>query len=357
MKAGQLIRRSPHPAPVGRPDFYKRELHPSLLIRSGNTLPTRNFLSGDVREPQAVDIGRECVKRYGYYPLNFSFPRPDLMPELSGPRPHFLSSTIPGEPFSFDSWVEYLAEYQSSYWALSTRKGGWDTFRHLEILFSGAIPLMPRLEKSQRFSLAHFPKRALVQVLRSLIEDGPALPDEATRDFFWNHAHTRLTSVAMATYLLEAASLGSGRLLFLDRDLPHRSDYLSLFTLIGLLQAKGTEVVTAFEPAYLFDDYQGDTAKLYGRGFGFSKVLSSSLRSRESLKPDATSAEIAALSETCDSIVVGNFDSNRTLVGELRAHGVPEHKFVCVVGSDLVPDFSLRRGIKSSAMTFFVREF
>jgi len=79
-----------------------------------------------------------------------------MMPSSLANRPHFLSSTIPGEPFSFDSWDDYLLEYQSSYFALSTKKGGWDTFRHLEILFSGTIPLIPRLAKANAFFAGSF---------------------------------------------------------------------------------------------------------------------------------------------------------------------------------------------------------
>jgi len=357
MKIGQIIRRSPHPAPVGRPDYYKRELQSSLFIRSVSHLPTRPFLIAELTEPKPVDNGRQCFQRYGYYPLNFSFPRPELMPITEVPRPHFLSTTIPGEAFSFDSWDDYLAEYRSAYFALSTKKGGWDTFRHLEILFSGSIPLMPRLEAAHKFSLAHFPKRALIEVLRSLRQEGPAVPDPETRMFFQDFARSRLTTAAMATYVLEVAALGQQKILFLDRDLALRPDYLSAFALIGLLQVKGSDVVPAFVPEYLFDDYSGDTGRLYGRGFGYSQVLASALRPRDSLTIDTPARDVATMAEGFDSIFVGNFDANRSLVAELLDLGVPSGKFVCVVGSDIPPDFALRRGIRGAGMTFFVREF
>ena len=124
MKWGQLRRGSPEPAPVGRPDYYSRELAPALFLRDASKLPQRTFLDADHREPAAVDLGRECFSTYGVYPLNFSFPQPEMMPSALAKRPYFLSSTIPGGPFSFDSWDDYLLEYQSSYFALSTKKGG-----------------------------------------------------------------------------------------------------------------------------------------------------------------------------------------------------------------------------------------
>lgn len=357
MRGGQLLRRSSEPAPVGRPDYYKRELHSSLLVRSSENIPVREFLAPDHSEASAENLAEQCHNRHGYFPLNFSFPRPDLMPRATGHRPHFLSDTIPGAPFSFDSWEAYLAEYRSSYWALSTKKGGWDTFRHLEILFSGGIPLMPGLSRSHRFSLAHFPKRALIHIYRSLVAKGPAIPGAHTREFLGHFASEHLTSEAMARYLLRTARAEDSSVVFLDRSLPSRTDYLSAFTFIGLSKHTGGGVKAAWEPAYVYDDFEGDTQRLYGRGFGYSRSLPAASRSATGLTADVSSRDVAALTESYDRIVVGNYDANVELVGQLLAHGVPAHKFICVVGSDFPADSRMRRDIARSEMTFFVREF
>jgi hypothetical protein len=356
MRLGQLLRGSPEPAPVGRPDYYKRELHPSLLVRFADSLPVREFIKPGHQERNVLDVARDCHGRDGVYPLNFSFPRPELMPIDVSSRPHFLSSTIPGEPFSFDSWDDYLAEYRSAYFALSTKKGGWDTFRHLEILFSGGIPLMPGLGRAHAHSLAHFPKKALVGVYESLVQDGPALPGSATQTFFRDFAREHLSSEAMARYLLELTGLESSSILFVDESLPVRTDYLSAFTYIGLKQVTGKHTQAAFEPHFLFDDFTGDTRTLYGRGFGYSRSLPAALRG--SLATGGTSpSQLAELSASFDVLVIGNYDANRGLVEELRQRGVPADKFVCIVGSDLPSDFRLRHDIARSGMTFFIREF
>lgn len=357
MRLGQFLRGSSEPAPVGRPDYYKRELHPSLLVRSANSLPVRDFIAPGHQERNVLDGARDCHRRDGVYPLNFSFPRPGLMPTELTERPHFLSSTIPGEPFSFDSWDDYLAEYRSAYFALSTKKGGWDTFRHLEILFSGGIPLMPGLGKAHRHSLAHFPKRALVGLYDSLVQDGPAVPSEATQTFFRDFAKAHLTSEAMAGYVLQLTGLESSSILFVDESLPSRTDYLSAFTYIGLKQVTGQRTQAAFEPHYLFDDFAGDTSTLYGRGFGYSRSLPAALRSSLASSGETDASRLTEISASFDAIVVGNYDANRGLVDSLRQQGVPASKFVCVVGSDLPSDFRLRHDIARSGMTFFVREF
>ena len=357
MKLGQWRRGSSEPAPVGRPDYYKRELHPTLLVRGASSLPVRSFLPEDHTEPQVIDIARKCRDSLGVYPLNFSFPRPQRRPEILADRPHFLSSTIPGEPFSFSDWDAYLEEYQSAYFALSTKKGGWDTFRHLEILFSGAVPLMPGLAKAHPFALSHYPKRALVSVYEDLVDNGPAVPDQPTREFFIRYANEHLTSAAMAQYFLDATGIDPTRALFIDRSLATKADYLSAFSFIGLKQVLGNHMEAAFEPAYLFDDYPDDTARFYGKGFGYSLSLPASLRSQESLPLDAPIAEVVERSEDCDTIVIGNYDGNRELAAGLLEAGIPPPRIICILGSDLPPDGRLLREIRASGMTFFVREF
>ena len=362
MKWGHFIRGSAEPAPVGRPDYYRRELADSLFVRSADALPVKSFVPEDHTEPSAVATAEACHRRYGVYPLNFSFPRPKLMPRIKGSRPHFLSSTIPGEPFSFDTWDAYLEEYRSSYFALSTKKGGWDTFRHLEVLFSGAIPLLPRLSAANPYSLAHFPKRALISVMQTLEREGPALPDEHTRQFFREYATNRLSSRAMAENLATMSGISGSRVLYLDQGLATRTDYLSAFTLIGLSELSGLTVIPAYQPDYLYEDYTGDTRRLYGRGFGYTTVLPTAAKSTESLdRADARTAagtrDLVALADSCESIVVGNYDGNRELVEELVQAGIPAQRFVCIVGSDLVPDRALFRAMAGSEMTFFVREF
>lgn len=357
MKMGHVLRGTPHPAPVGRPDYYTRELEPSLFIRSAESLPTRSFITPGYAEESPRDKARRCFERYGVYPLNFSFPNPRVSPIPIEPRPHFLSTTYPGTPHSFTNWEDYLEEYRSSYFALSTRKGGWDTFRHLEIVFSGGIPLMPGLGDSHPYALAHYPKRLLTSILDSQIADGPAVPDDATREFLSQWSRTHLTTNAMASYLLELTGMDTDRVVFVDHSLASRTDYLSAFTFIGLSEVLGAKLLAAYEPSYLFDDYSGDTSRFYGKGFGYTRSIPSTLRSKESLSQDAPMSELRDLAHSASAIVIGNYDANRELVGDLLTAGVSPSRIVCVLGSDLPPDRSLLRDIRRSGMTFCVREF
>ncbi len=357
MKVGQLLRGSPHPAPVGRLDYYTRELHPSLFIRSAKGLPVRNFLAGSQAPLEPRDVARECHLRYGVYPLNFSFPTSKVTSLNSGMRSHFLSTTYPGEPHSYTQWEDYLEEYRSCFFALSTKKGGWDTFRHGEILFSGAIPLMPRLGRSHRYALAHYPKQFLTSVLDSLLREGPAVPDSSTQEFLHHFALSNLTTHAMARYLIDVSGMATDRVVFFDEVLPRHTDYLSLFTCIGLSEVLAKNLVIAIEPPYLFDDFSGETTHLYGKGFGYTRSIPSIMRSADSVSAGSPWGDVVELAHSASTIVVGNYDANREKVGRLLDSGIPADRFVCVLGSDLPPDRSLLWDIKRSGMTFFVREF
>lgn len=357
MKVGHLVRGTSQPAPVGNPNYYKRELNTSLLIRKAERLDNRNFVGPNFKELNPRDEAAACFNRLGVYPINFSFPSTHIREFSREPRPYFLSDTFPGVPHSFSLWNEYLGEYEKSYFALSTKKGGWDTFRHLEIIFSGAIPLMPNLRNSNRFSLAHYPKRLLSSILESLIEEGPAVPDSHTLSFLTQWAERNLTTRASAEYLIEFSRLSSDRVLFLDKALASRTDYLSAFSFIGLSEVLGDRLVAAFEPSYLFDDFPDGTSSMYGRGFGYSKTIPSALRSSESLDQNCSDDDLKNLAESASAIVVGNYDANRELVSRLLQSGIAEGKVTCIVGSDLVADSHLLRMARRSGMTFFIREF
>ena len=357
MKIGHLVRRTKQPAPVGNPGYYKRELNSSLLIRDAVGLPKRNFLKPSFEEQDPRIVAARCFDRCGVFPINFSFPSRHASELTAGDRPYFLSDTFPGVPHSFNLWNEYLSEYEKSHFALSTKKGGWDTFRHLEIIFSGAIPLMPNLEKSSPFSLAHYPKRLLSSVLQSLIDDGPAIPDHQTQSFMIEWAKRYLTTKATAEYLIELSGFATDRVLFLDKALAVQTDYLSAFSFIGLSEVLGNRLVAAFEPSYLFDDFSGETSRMYGKGFGYSKTIPAVFRSSESLDQDCSDESLVALADTASAIVVGNYDANRDLLGRILRSGIDEKKVACIVGSDLVADSQLLRTARRSDMTFFIREF
>lgn len=42
--------------------------------------------------------------------------------------------------YSYDTEAEYNKQYSESYFAVSSKKAGWDCLRHYEIIAAGCIP-------------------------------------------------------------------------------------------------------------------------------------------------------------------------------------------------------------------------
>ena len=73
-----------------------------------------------------------------------------------------VSEVKPTVPYSYSDSRKYLTQYETSCYALTFKKGGWDCFRHLEIMGSGCIPLMPDAGQIPKYTMTHYPKEFFV---------------------------------------------------------------------------------------------------------------------------------------------------------------------------------------------------
>ena len=294
-------------------------------------------------------LSRECHERHGVWPLSFSYPGTPLP---INDDPEFLVSPItPGLPYSFTDEAEYLATYTNAYWGLTHRKAGWDCFRHLEIMASGAVPWMLDADEIPRYSMVHYPKVAMATAARAL-RGGGRRPDQATRHAFHRHLETHLTSRAMARYMLDAAGLMDARsVLFVDERLPHHADYLSVLTLIGLKQLLGRECGVMFPVDYIYDDTLVDVSTLYGRGFGYTRVVPGSARGdNENMGAGAVDTAIDGVDAVIVGSVTRNGDSANCLL-EL----FPADRTLWIHGEDLPPTVDEVARYRRSKVHMFVR--
>ena len=295
-------------------------VHVSEVSSSGQSLEWERWHVDASTDPTPWDSARACFAEKRVWPISFSYPHESLS---LNPRPSVLvADIVPGIPYSFSDPEAYLATYRDAYLGLTHRKAGWDCFRHVEIMASGAVPLMLDADEIPRYSMIHYPKQALAAVA-SRARDTGAPPDEATREGFRTWFTRHLTSEAMARYVLEAAGLPDAkRVLFVDAALPGFADYQSVLTLIGLKQLLGRECHVMHPVDYVYDDTQAHTMSLYGRGFGYSRALPGAFRSLSEL------GEPMDLG-TFDALVVGSVSRNVKLAKDLLAH-FPAQKTICI---------------------------
>ncbi len=302
-------------------------------------------------------LAAECFEKFGVRPISFSFPENLSISPISPLQP--ISPVIPGHAYSYESPVDYFRQYSESALATTHRKAGWDCFRHVEILAAGSVPLMLDSEQIPKFSMVHYPKSALVQV-NELARDSRGTPDQATRIAFHNYFRQNLTTRAMANYLLESAGLqGVQSVLFVDQALPHMADYQSVLTLIGLKELLGKQCHIAFPVDYIYNDWNGSSLQLYGRGFGYSRSVEAKNRSQAEVEGSHSVVQQSASFERSsikkfDAVVVGSIARNRNLAMELLSQ-FPAEQTIWIHGEDSPPnpnDFTL---IKESGTRSFIR--
>lgn len=336
-------------------NFYTAPLSRRRAWWSG--LGEANHLRELAPLPSSAEILTSCSITHdvlSVWPISFSYPRMgEYDPSEDAWEQRALKSHIvPGSPHGYDEEGPYLANYRGSKNALTHKKAGWDCFRHLEILASGAIPVMPDARHIPRETMVHYPKAVLEEVsdaLPRLLGNVSENSQRELRQFF----EENMTSRAMAKYIRAAAGIRQGeKVLFVDQSLTTKADYLSVLSLIGLTQESGADITPLFDPAYLYDSFPGDTHHLWGRGFGYSRVLPEGLR-----KPLIHNPEdyLERNLQEFDWVMVGSVTRNWTWAEDLLGRFDPR-RTIWLHGEDRPPHKEERKYLAARVGNVFVRE-
>jgi hypothetical protein len=323
------------------------------LVGTQSSSTTQVSTVADFRESQRIlRDALLCHSKYGVWPISFSYPRKSYA-QSSALRSRLVARIIPGTPYSFSDENSYLQEYNMSYYGMTHKKGGWDCFRHLEILNAGAIPLMPDSSDIPQFSMVHYPKDAMAHIF-SEFESKIGLPSLDARLSFKEHFNRHLTCEAMAGYIFDVSQIKpSSQILFIDERLERSVDYLSLFTLIGLHQLPDVKVTSMFPTPYLWTDWGGDSAKLYGRGFGYARLLEPNSRKRD-FAVSVRKIRKDLRNDRYDAVVFGSIMRNLRAYAHLRPHLDPARTFL-MNGEDLPVSSETLEKLTSTGSHVFVR--
>ena len=123
------------------------------------------------------------------YPISFAMPKEKirqlddskrnaafapLIPVNQSIDPSYMSTYI------YDTEESYYDMYQTAYFSYTSKKGGWDTLRHYEIIANGSIPFFVDIENCPKYTLWDFPKEDLLQA-RKILGGRPNLIGETWR--------------------------------------------------------------------------------------------------------------------------------------------------------------------------------
>ena len=286
----------------------------------------------------------ECFRKFSYFPISFSFP--GIFAGTHATKKNIISRIIPYEKYAFASQDEYYKEYGNSYLGITQKKGGYDCFRHVEIIASGAVPLFLKSKLIPRFTMIHYPKKFMEKVEEQYLKNA-MIPSLETINSLSKHANDHLTCRAMCLYFSKLGKLDVSKndtILFVDSTLHLQPDYLSIFNYIGLKQVYGSQIQSLYpEPEYVYTNTKTLTSDLYGRGFGYTKILDSHP------KPNISVNRIKY-------IVISNLEKDWRLIEDLQME-LPGRQFLLFWGADAPISgevFELTKTLKSS--TLFVRE-
>lgn len=244
-------------------------------------------------------------------------------PDFAEHRSRLISKIWPGDPYGFEDEQEFLDQYRASHYAFSPKKGGWDTMRHLEIMGSGCIPIIPKVNSISEMALFGYPKRFLEGIWDFVQAD--SLPTPTYDDHKWVQQWSTqyLSSEAQARFILTESGFdqnGFESVFYLDFSLMDSPDYVSMGNLVGLYRVlRQNQLRTLQLPRHLIESNKEYYKSLYGKGFGYSSELSG----RGLQEADVTSLQILVekaikiiSTETFGLLVVGGIeymDSNPEL--------------------------------------------
>ncbi len=279
------------------------------------------------------------------FPLSFSWPgvvSPSLTDDWEK-RENF-SKVVPGEPYSFSDYSSYIRQYRNSKFALTIKKGGWDCFRHVEILAAGSIPIMPDICQCPPWAMAFYPKSAMAEVALQ-VRDNREI-DKSFADAIYVYFSQYLTAKAMAGRILEKAGRPVNRVMFLDPHLNSVPEYLAVMSYVGLKQILGRDrVIAPYGAAPIFDDWNGESHSLHGLGFGYTRLLGTHMRSALEIDTKDDPLSMISSSEE-DLVVVGSLSRNFVLANHVNELGLSPDRVVFIWGDDRSPDRRELRWLK-----------
>lgn len=165
---------------------------------------TTSFFLQKLHGKHIVYFKRELTKGVKGLPFSFSIPVEKLNGIIEKKR--FLAINIPFIPGSYIylNEADYYRGYNEAYFAITTKKGGWDALRHYEIIMNNCLPVFLEIDDCPAETLFHYPKDLVRESNELYLSDEFDLTKwESLTIKFREYILINLTTSKMANYIYE----------------------------------------------------------------------------------------------------------------------------------------------------------
>lgn len=264
-----------------------------------------------------VGSARKLHERCGVYPIWFGLPD-SVVPTFDATdaksKVFHYSPMDPRHPssYKFDTVESYMDQYKKSWFGITMKKGGYDCMRHLEIIAAGCIPVM-EMRGIPFGTMFPYPKKLLQYVYENQMEISIENRLEIRKVLRANfERYLKASQIVKYMFDVTGTDVESiKKVLFIDEAASFHQNYLTTTVYYGLISLLGHDKIdVVYEMPYLFDDYTGDTSKLYGKGYNYAKCLPASQKTRRVAWKDVNIDDY-------DLIVLGEFSRNYSKVAKV----------------------------------------
>jgi len=253
----------------------------------------------------------------------------------------------PGQPYAFTNPQEYYKMYEESAFGHTKKKGGWDCFRHLEILANGCLPVFENVHSIPKSIMTFYPKDLFVQasnLYHRCVQNNykMTLEDKSLYDFLVKlavkHMHTHLTTKAMANYVLRTVfgkenAKKVTSVLYLSSS--EHIDFQRCLLLHGFKTLFKEHCIDVCRVKHLYTSCDVKQWHKAGAGFGFAGTIPAEYDTK--CNRDDIYERIVA--KEFDLVIYGSIHRGLPYIDTVLA-SYPMNRIVYIDGEDCVPLFT-----------------
>lgn len=283
---------------------------------------------------------------------------------------------MPGMKYCYDDSEEYLKGYRTAIFGVTSRKNGWDCWRHVEILSQGCFPYMLDLETIPAYTMTRYPKEHMKQwmdrysrkEMRTIHKYSSSQLNQDIEEALFLTRQS-LSAISSAKYILQkfksSTEIQSNKVLIINNK--NDLDYMESSLLYGIKHMLGkSNVHVVNELSSLYKSYTIEQSlKMLGRGMNYTRILD------DSMKNYVSHAEIIEniKSREYDSIFYSHIHTNLYYLDIiLQYYDLNELIFICPLDCNPLndPDVGWTTTYSHSCMysclynteaNFFLREY